>query len=85
LRKQWGSDKSKDCSPTPKEVVMKEVGRAVLMRFNAFTRVRIWYAGHIKIKGGVITFGFRGEPQTYIDVDLIRPIGVVKVREVKVA
>ena len=53
---------------------MKEVGREVIYSQGCFSRVNIWYAGHIKGIGGILTHGWRGEEQTMVRKDIITPI-----------
>ena len=64
---------------------MREVGRQVIYQQGCYTRVRIWYAGHITGIGGMLTLGFRGEQQTVVVRDLIEPQGIIEVALRKVA
>ena len=60
---------------------MKEVGREVIYQQGCFSRVRIWYDGHIKGIKGVLTHGFRGEEQTMVTRDVIMPVATFEVKD----
>ena len=61
---------------------MHEVGRQVIYTQGCFSRVRIWYAGHIKGVNGVFTRGWKGEDQTMVQKDIIMPVAVFNIQEV---
>ena len=61
---------------------MQEVGREVIFQQGCFSRVCIWYAGHIKGIGGVLTHGWCGEEQTMVVRDIIKPVATFVVKEV---
>jgi len=60
---------------------MQEVGRQVIYQQGCFSRVKIWYAGHIKGINGILTHGWQGEEQTMVTRDVIMPIHTFEVKQ----
>lgn len=53
------------------------ISRIVVEDYGSYQRIQEWYSGHHPELGS-LTFGWQGEPQTYVERDVFRPIGVIE-------